>query len=197
MGKKKSGSSASRQSASAGSTVATKTPRARKPPMERAQALIQLAVAKLAALAKLSAGWQEEVNSDVAVMGAGALCERIAINLRSALSMSNQIAADVKNAADTGFSPKAGSPGRKGLAACDLVKIKEAKFDVKMHGDDNHFEVVTTSEKNVLIKGMVSGASFPVPRAWLEADKVATEVATEVGSLSSGSCERWRLGEES
>jgi hypothetical protein len=173
MGKKKSGNS-NRQSnaANQASATADKTPRVRKPPMERAQILIKLAVVKLTALAKLSAGWEDESLGAGANPGVGVVSTRIAMNLRSALGMTAQIAADVGTLRDLGFAPKASALGRKGLAEGDLVKIKDAKFDVEMHGTYNHFKVVKTSEKNVLIEGAVDETiRFPVLRAWLESDK--------------------------
>ena len=169
MGKKKSGFS--RQASTANQPTSTRTPRVRKSPMERAAALIKLAAVKIGALAKLAARWpQEEGAGEQQVV----VCERVAINLRSVQSMAAQLSTDVELLQASGFSPKVAASGRKGLAEGDVVKIKAAKFDVIMHGDDNNFKVVKTSEKNVLIRGVEDeSVQFPVLRTWLESVKVA------------------------
>jgi hypothetical protein len=170
MGKKKSNRTSGSENVNRSPVIADKTPRVRKPMMERVKMNIDLASKKLGALAKMGT----LVSTGEPTVDQVAACERIEMNLQSAQSMVAQLAADVKLLLTSGFIPKASAPGRKGLVAGDLVKIKEAKFDVAMHGDSNHFEVVTTSEKGARIQGVEDATvQFPVLRAWLEADKAS------------------------
>jgi hypothetical protein len=145
--------------------VSDKTPRVRKPPMERAKILADLAAKKIGVLAKMV----PLVGVGEVTEAQGGCCERIEINLCLAQKTAAQIAADVDLLLDSGFVPKTGSPGRKGLAEGDRVTIKEAKFDVEMHGDLNLFEVMKISEKYVLIRSNGDTTlQFPVLRVWLK-----------------------------
>ena len=163
MGKKKSG----RTSAGTAdkSSAADKTPRERKPVMERATTLATLAQKKLSALAKMLPLTSTTEAAAIEL----AACERISINMESAQSMVSQIVTDARALLAAGFVVKARAAGRKGLAEGDLVKIKEAKFDADMHGSDNNFKVLKISEKYVLIRSTYDETmQFPVLRGWLE-----------------------------
>ena len=141
---------------------APRTPR--KPAVERAAKLATLATKKVAALTRMTVKWHGE-----ATPAQQSACVRIAANLGSVEGFINQIAADTAFLKDSGFTPAGGSAGRKAIAVGTRVKIKNAKFDAEVHGEDNDFEVVGTTEKYVRIQGVAnSNLEIPVLRAWIE-----------------------------
>lgn len=159
------------------SMVSDKPKRKRKPPVERAQRLATQMVAKLQAMARSTNKWHGEATPSQA-----AACARIAQNLGVIAQPLDTLSADLSYLRDTGWAPQAGSPGRKPLPAGERVQIREAKFDPVVHGTENSFEVATTTEKYVVVRGIANkNIRIPVLRAWI---LTAAEIAA--GAVKAG-----------
>lgn len=158
-----------------GAAKPDKAPRTRKPMMERAAKLANLAMKKLTALAKMAAKWRGEATTEQSAASA-----RLNANLLSVRDFVEVIVKDAGFLHTSGFAPTSGSAGRKPLATGTRVKIKDAKFDPEVYGEDNDFEVIGTTEKYIRIQGVAnSDVQAAVLRAWIEILPMPTDAAHE------------------
>lgn len=152
-----------------------KQPRSRKPAAERAAKLATLIVKKVVALTKMTAKWHGKATPEQQ-----SACVRTAASLGNIKGFVDQIAADTAFLKDSNFTPTGGSAGRKPIAVGTRVKIKDAKFDVEIHGEDNDFEVIGTTEKYVRIQGIADARlEIPVLRAWIEPTVAAGDIRSD------------------
>jgi uncharacterized protein YukE len=156
-----------------------KVKRTRKPAVERAQKLAVLINKKHAALTKLVGRWHGEATD-----AQQAACARLAVALGETADQLATLTADTAYLVDTGWVPTAkrgGGGGRKALAVGMRVMIKNKRYDPIVHGDNNLFEVVLLSDKNIVIRDMGGDREFPVPR--LSIKIVSTDTADVVNDV--------------
>jgi hypothetical protein len=154
------------KAAGAASTQPDKPKRPRKPrlpPIERAAKLGVQSGRKIGALIKNVGRWQGEVTIEQS-----AAVKRINVNLSETAPRIDELKADLAFLQDSGFAPKGGTPGRQPLKAGAQVKIKENRYEVGTHGE-NDFVVVQVTEKYIHVRhpNDMKAQPLPVPRAWL------------------------------